>query len=127
MGRNIRILFLWLAGILMMGHGLIPHHHHDLEHNSCAKENNLRHVSVLFHSQIFETCCGHSNHEPDSVCHLVQKTLVKNPVAFDLAVLPAEQILHIPQLLGLVEHRQVAPKIHHGYFNDTPSRAPPVV
>ncbi len=43
MKRILQILFLWIAGLGMLGHSFIPHHHHDNENEKQNCEHSCEH------------------------------------------------------------------------------------
>ncbi len=41
--RILQILFLWIAGFGILGHSIIPHHHHDNENEKQTCEHSCEH------------------------------------------------------------------------------------
>lgn len=114
-----------LAGILLLAHGIIPHHHHDLEYRQCAAEQiALQGVQSYF----LESCaCNHGHeHSQDHACHITTKTVVKSANTLQFA-LPAKAL----QLNVLVQdlnfsYGYFSSSIFRGEISHKPSRAPPV-
>lgn len=138
MMRIFQIALLWLAGALLVGHSIIPHHHHETEQEFCAENNhehdhnhdhNHDHDNGNEHSnklEAFNDCCNEpiADHE---ACTINQRTIVKDNSA-PLALF-GSATLKLPNL------RKPICKLWHNYtigitsdafWDYAPSRAPPL-
>ena len=65
---------LWIAGILILGHSIIPHHHHNPDQTECNSQQSNRKIALSFTDNSY--CNHHETHA--EVCHLNQTTIVKD-------------------------------------------------
>lgn len=77
MHKFISTIMLYLAGLLLLAHGIIPHHHHEISSKVCNFSSTHVEASLLQINS--ETCsCSHEHSSTGQVCHLSAKTIVKS-------------------------------------------------
>lgn len=120
MMQVFKISMLWLAGLLIVGHGILPHHHH-AETHQCASDKHEHHVSAQFSLQ-----CSCDTPESEETCHFQQNTLLDNGKLLSAAITPGIESV-FPVLTGkhLIFDRT---QLHcdKEFHRKKPSRAPPV-
>jgi len=122
--RIVQISILWIAGILILGHGIIPHHHHQPEQQQCATDHNTNNHN----SEYFVIDCSCDSHESASyVCSIDVKTVIEKQQHHNLAT-------HTGEIKLLTPERNVKPTLPKAInfiitdplFERGPSRAPPI-
>jgi hypothetical protein len=125
MKQFIPRFMLGLAGLLLLAHGIIPHHHHDLNSKSCNYE---LYVNLNSFPQIVAETCSCSNHHEkgEQVCHLSVKTLVK--AANTLIVALVANLLHLitPEYKIVRSLKALQLHLEPVFVDYKPSRAPPI-
>ena len=74
MMRLLKITILWIAGILVLGHSAIPHHHHNVNQIECGEHHDGHKTPSSFTDNSF--CSSHNTH--DEICYIEQNTIVKH-------------------------------------------------
>jgi len=105
MKQHTAFVFLWMAMLALLLHGIIPHHHHDSESEQCRIE--IQHAvecQSCSHSVDFSPeldFCTDAHHSPDSHAHVCNfnSEKIKN-VSFQLiAVIRQVLVLQNPDVL----------------------------
>jgi len=126
MMRIVQITFLWLAGALVLGHGLIPHHHHEADQQHCNKEQKSELHTLTLHAA--DNCsCNHQ--EPHlKACSIDIHTVVEQTQILSSAIYV--DVFNLQTSHFLVKNRwyrylqSIPPEF---FFKQDPSRAPPVI
>ena len=131
-GKHFGLFFFWLAGLVILGHEVIPHHHHT-------------HSAYIHHYSVGHDACDHSENDPSPFddcsthCHafnditVERQTFVKisqpelsinpdlfHPVDITFGFVEAEEFsgyVYLPDFTG--------PELL--LFSVTPYRGPPAV
>jgi hypothetical protein len=73
-GKQIAVFFVWLAILVLLGHGFVPHHHHS-NPIDCAETCDFDEVSSLANHQLnhghsfLSHCKASHNNANDPACH----------------------------------------------------------
>lgn len=86
MMKVLQIAFLWVAGLGLLGHSIIPHHHHSSKEQHCNYDNTAEsHDSTHEHQHFGEHDADHScdeyanhEHEEKNACELQVNTYTKH-------------------------------------------------
>ncbi len=120
----LKITVLWIAGTLVLGHGIIPHHHHDEKQDRCAEDskNHNHEISLNF----ADNCCQ-NNKAHNNICSLDQRTLVKDYQVPFAALVNVNFKLSISENCSNSQYNNFRLNIITEVFRDeSPSRAPPM-
>lgn len=118
MKKFVQILFLWLAGLGLLGHAFIPHHHHNHNNDVCAQDNitnnhsepdhdHHHHSNGCTHEQtkfeaeskyFAENCADHS-HDHEQACSFQNHSFIEKG-----------NTLHAATIINLFVLRQVESK-----------------
>lgn len=126
MMRIIQITLLWIAGALVLGHGIIPHHHHHENQKHCSSENQAhKHKAAL---EFTDTCaCNHADAHAEP-CTLDTKTKVEKTQLLSSALNVENLNISIPDnFSGLLYPESTTYILSDPLFEHGPSRAPPTV
>jgi hypothetical protein len=119
MMKILQITFLWLAGLLVLGHQLIPHHHHHLH-----GQEQTNHCCTHSHHNS-STYQHHDHGETDVVCHWHQNPKLEQNLEVS-AVPPVVLALFVPEIETGTFHFFYKPlTANSGFKRGTPPRAPP--
>lgn len=125
MGKIFHIIFLWIAGLLILAHQFIPHHHHNSENESCSIEWNMESHSHAIEFEESHHCeCEHSSSIAD--CELDLKTIEKQSSQFSLYLVA--NILHIGATIKQTKQDHYAANdkiLHHQHLFEYSLRGPP--
>ncbi len=119
-------IFLLLAGCLMLAHGIVPHHHHDIDKHQCS---NTKGSTYLSHQHyISESCSCSLDHssETDPACFGISTSLVKAPNSLDVALTSSTLEINNPIADFIQVYGYVASKDFFIFVSDKASRAPPL-
>lgn len=129
---------LWLAGLMILGHSTIPHHHHDIEKHHCSTEHHQPHSdsktcshensvqkNELNSISSSECVCKHE-HNNDNICHLFNRTLIQKADILTAAIIIQvftldknnEQKIAFPPQNDLIKEIHLVGKVR--------GRAPPI-
>lgn len=135
MMRIIHISLLWIAGVLLLGHNIIPHHHHQSEQKVCAEEHH-QHEHEHEHNNHHEhdndnsynaICCDteSENHE---ACNFDQRTTVKDYNGqFTSLVSTTIKLPHVFEQQCSLWYIFKIGIVSSPFWDSSPSRAPPLV
>lgn len=120
MMQIFRISVLWLAGLLIIGHGIIPHHRHHVPHECEATDHEHQTIEA------YAVDCSCDLPDEEEKCHFQQNTLLDGGKLLSLAINPVIESI-VPVFPGKslwVEY----PNLFRDskYYKKKPSRAPPV-
>lgn len=123
MMQLLKITLLWMAGALVIGHSIIPHHHHLSQEQQCATEHDTpSHAS--FSS---ENCVCDHHQEHTEVCTLDQRTIVKNHPHLFTAIHIETFHSPIPKAgNSLTFNSYKNPIALRSYYEERPAREPPM-
>ena len=125
--KNIKILIVWLAGLIITAHGIVPHHHHF--------------DSVFSHVENEPCTPGHDEEEKQEEdgsqhCHAFNESIIDwvdySKINFHPLTQLLEIILIIPEILEQFNNSyfeyhftyDISPYIHFIFYG-SPLRAPP--
>ncbi len=78
MKRILQILFLWIAGLGIVGHSIIPHHHHDNENEKQTCEHSCEHENKAAGALYIASCDFESHeHDHDHSCSFQDNSFIK--------------------------------------------------
>lgn len=133
MMKALQITFLWMAGLLILGHNVIPHHHHESEQEACHEQhhesdhNHDHDHHNDFNLQLADDCCQDEDTQHNA-CNLNQRTIVKDQNA-PIALLVGEsfQLPNSHKCNCALNHNYKIGIVSDAFRDESPSRAPPKV
>ncbi|PKP08275.1 MAG: hypothetical protein CVU09_16435 [Bacteroidetes bacterium HGW-Bacteroidetes-4] len=119
-------IVLLLAGFLMLVHGILPHHHHEVDIHQCANKKGSTYLSNQ--PIISESCSCSLDHSSDAdpACFGIGTSLVKAPNGLDAALTPSTLVLNNPVADFIQVYGYVARFDYFIFVSDKASRAPPL-
>ena len=131
-GKHFGLFFLWLAGLVILGHEVIPHHHHT-------------HSAYIHHYSVGHDACDHSEDDPSPFddcsthCHAFNDITVERQTFVNLSQpeFSIDPDLFLPVDLSS-DFKDADESFGHVFFSDfsgpellllsvTPYRGPPEV
>lgn len=134
MMKFIQILFLWLAGFTLLGHSIVPHHHHnDIEqicsHEAppkCSHEHNSEHHNHLADTKTADNCINHQ-HEHEEACTLHVNTYIEHQQNTFYAVLNSIQKYSFQNEISFTYDTSNSGKTNSCLGHQHHGRAPPIL
>jgi len=117
--------FLWLAVLTLIGHAIIPHHHHLTGIYSCAIDK-AEHPSI--NSNIHGECGYCDDGYPHEHCHFTDNSIYKHTAPLQaITVLADESVFYPPYFLIKKDKNDDHSNPIKPFFNSFLLRGPPVV
>jgi len=140
MRRFVQILFLWLAGIGLLGHLLIPHHHHNNSDEACAQENietehqhhsdsdcTHEHNDFTAESNYFAENCANHSHDHEQACSFQNHSFIEKGNTVLTATIISLLTIKKDESRPINYLFYQAKKAKDTKYQFRPNRAPPVI